>query len=588
LFFDIKRKDYELAAMADELSLEDGYNSSLLKEYDEYIRLAAPNERAFLTLQVLISVNIATKNFPQALSIVKKYKEFFGNDHKKTNNLINILEAKYDYSIQVNSISYNINTNDGSEYCPIVSADGSKLFFCGKNRSDNYGGEDIFVSEKKNEYWTKAKIVSDLSSANSNDAPLSISVDGTTLLLFKSGYIFSSEKNKYGWSDATKLSETINGNEWQADIMMSSDGKAMLFAAVSDENYNLFTDINSSYHGGYNHQTDIYVSLLNEYDNWSEPINIGNTINTIYSDRSPFLHPDMKTLYFCSDGHGGLGKLDFFKSTRLSDTCWDCWSEPVNMGKEINTEERDWGYQISTDGEVAYFARQDSDDNNNIYYLNIPKHLRPDYVATISGHLVDKYNQPVSADIRWEDLETGKDVGKSKSDPADGSFYIVLPLGRIYGYYVENDEYFPISNNVDLRNNDVAVEIVEDIDMVSFKQMIEDGDAVPVNNLFFNFGQYDLLPYSLPELKRVADIIKSNGLYVEISGHTDNVGTQEDNQELSVERAIAVKDFLISEGCDGSKLSTVGYGDTKPVATNDTDKGRAKNRRVELRFVQGP
>jgi len=780
LLYDNKIQDYALAKAGDELLLHLPYDSKNSKKYDEYIKLAAPNERSYVALQRLISSDIKYKNWYNALKTVKTYQSYFGDDNKKIIDLIHLLEAEWDYTIKIYSLGTFVNSKTGGELSPVISIDGRELYFCGKNRVDNIGGEDIFKTEKRNGYWTKAELVEGLSSAESNDAPLSISADGNKILLFKSGKIYYSEKSSYGWSYAKPFSNIINASEWQSDAMITSDGKSLIFTSsgLSGENIYLLNPYN--YHGDNLHPSDIYVSHLNDFGNWSEPINIGNVINTPYSERTPFLHPDMKTLYFSSDGHGGFGKLDVFKSTRLNDTCWNCWSEPINMGKEFNTSDSDMGYKISTSGDVAYFSYEqksdqqtsvlflldvsgsmygdklealqiaavqscqnaiinnsevsimafagdctnpivstldftkdineviysisdldadgntplyesltdaceylwtnssvsstnkviilmsDGDDNgcttldktlNNLKYrgllyriqciafdvnqyskayedlqkiaddskgqfyyaesisdlnvtfekagndifnihksnvntdimvCNLPNHLKPDFVATISGKIIDKNNQPVYAEIKWEDLETGNNVGQSKSDPIDGSFYIVLPLGKIYGYYVDSDEYFPISNNIDLRKNNVAVEIVEDIDMVSFKQMIEDGDAVPVNNLFFNFGQYDLLPYSLPELKRVADIIKSNGLYVEISGHTDNVGTQEDNQELSVERAIAVKDFLISEGCDGSKLSTVGYGDTKPVATNDTDKGRAKNRRVELRFVQGP
>jgi outer membrane protein OmpA-like peptidoglycan-associated protein len=340
------------------------------------------------------------------------------------------------------------------------------------------------------------------------------------------------------------------------------------------------------YHGNNLHACDIYVSILNEHNQWSEPINLGHVINTRYCDRMPFLHPDMKTLYFSSDGHGGLGKLDVFKSTRLADTCWDCWSEPVNMGKEINTTESDWGYKISTDGTRAYFSkRQNAKGDDDIYWLNLPNHLRPDFVATISGKITDTKNQPIATEIRWEDLERGEKVGQSKSDPTDGSYFIVLPLGKMYGYYVNKPEYYPISNNVDLRKINEAKEVVEDITLISYKQMIEDSIAVPINNLFFDFDQSVILPTSIPELKRLANIIKLKNPKVEISGHTDSVGDDQYNQVLSEKRAAAVKDFLVTEGCNPDRLFTIGYGRSRPVESNESDAGRAKNRRVEIKFV---
>jgi outer membrane protein OmpA-like peptidoglycan-associated protein len=207
-------------------------------------------------------------------------------------------------------------------------------------------------------------------------------------------------------------------------------------------------------------------------------------------------------------------------------------------------------------------------------------------VATVSGKLLDKNNNPVAAEIRWEDLQTGKNVGQSKSDPADGSFFIVLPLGKIYGYYIDKNEYFPISNNIDLRTNNKPIQLESDINIVTFKQMIEEGTSVPINNLFFDFAKYDLLPYSIPELQRIATIIKTNNLKVEIDGHTDNIGDEKTNQILSEKRANSVKEFLVNEGCDVSLLTIVGFGETKPVATNENEAGRAKNRRVEFKFIK--
>ena len=774
---DIKIKDYELANAGDKLFLHLPYNYKLYKEYDEYIKLAAPNERSFIALQRLISNDLKNKNWYNAINTIKKYESYFDKDNEKVLNLINLLETKWDYSIKIKSIGNKVNTSDGGEISPVISADDKTLYFCGKNRDDNIGGEDIFKATKKNGYWTDVKLVNGLSSSESNDAPLSISSDGNTILLFKSGKIFYSNKTAYGWTYAKEFSEKINQSDWQSDAMFSSDGKTLIFTSTGLPGENIYIVNPYNYHGDNIHPSDIYVSHLNDFGMWSDPENIGFTINTPYSERTPFLHPDMKTLYFSSDGHGGFGKLDVFKSTRLSDTCWNCWSEPINMGKEFNTQDNDMGYKISTAGDVAYFsyeqksnqqssvlllldvsgsmegeklealqtaaiqtcqnaiinnsevailafagtilnpiastleftkdindviyniaflyagggtplyeaytsaceymwknssrsstnkviilmtdgeptslttldktlnnlkyrgllyrtqcvafdvnkysiAAQDlekianssggqfyysesvsdlgmtfekagsdifniskADGKTDIMVCNLPNHLKPDFVATVSGKIVDKDNNPVYTDIRWEDLETGKNVGQSKSDPVDGSFFIVLPLGKIYGYYVDQDDYFPISNNVDLRDSTSAVVIDENINVVSFKQMIEDGTAVPVNNLFFSVARSSLLPSSIPELKRVAKIIVANDLKVEISGHTDSDGEEEDNQALSEKRAEAVKEFLINEGCNPDKIITIGYGETKPIITNDTEEGKAKNRRVELKFI---
>jgi outer membrane protein OmpA-like peptidoglycan-associated protein len=581
---EIKAIDYALADLGDNLSLNTSYTKEQEYNYDSYIRQAAPREKAFVALQRMISLDVDKKNWQGAIAKVNSYKPFFGEKNKKIDDLISLLTAKWDPTIRIQTFGPEINTKEGGEYLPVISADERYIFFCGRNRPDGNGNEDIYFARLKTR--SPAQILKDLSEYSSNDAPVSISTDGTSLMMFRNGKLLVSEKSENGWGYPSELPAGINAGSWQADAMVSSDGNALLFSSVREGNLDYYwKDKPKNYHGDNNYPSDIYVSLKNEWGEWGEPINLGKTINTIYTDRSPFLHPDMKTLYFSSSGHGGMGELDVFKSTRLDESCWDCWSEPVNMGKEINTYGTDWGYKISTDGDKAFFAKNETPADYDVFWLNLPKHLRPDFVATISGSLLDKNNKPIAAEIRWEDLQTGKSVGQSKSDPSDGSFYIVLPLGKIYGYYVDKDGYFPISNNIDLKNNAKPIAIDSNIDLVTFQQMIDEGIAVPINNLFFETGKYAVLSTSFPELKRIAKIIQANNLKVVIEGHTDNVGEDAANLTLSEQRANAVKEFLIKEGCNPSQLNTKGFGKTKPVAPNDTEKGRAKNRRVEIKLT---
>ena len=367
--------------------------------------------------------------------------------------------------------------------------------------------------------------------------------------------------------------------------MFSSDGNALIFASVREQDgFGVNNSHNEFYHSSQRYYSDLYVSTF-ENEKWSTPINLGAQINTIYAERSPFLHPDMKTLYFSSDGHGGIGNLDVFMSTRISDSCWDCWSDPINLGKQINSIEDDWGYKISTDGKVAYFSKDsESTSGEDIYSITLPAHLRPDVVAKIEGTLKDLNDNPVAASIRWEDLESNKVIGTAKSDPSSGEYFIVLPMGKNYGYFIEDTAYFPISRNLDLRDKSDAIEVSNEIVAVTFQEMIEKKIPIPMNNLFFEFGKSTILRSSIPELRRVADIIKSKDLSIELSGHTDNVGSASMNQKLSEDRAKSVKEFLIQAGVETERIITKGYGFSIPVDTNETEEGRAKNRRVEIRL----
>lgn len=545
---------------------------------EEFIRAFAPNFLAVKRLSYIILDDIKAKRWNKAFEIVSAYKDYFGNDYKYL-NLYNTLKEPFDKSVKINNMGSMINSNPGSQYSVVISADSKTLLFCGRSRKDSKGGEDIFISTKKNGVWTKSKLFPDINTSFGNEGPEALSVDGTQLLLFKNGNLCVSHKNRNGWSYPELMPDNINICTWQADAMMSSDGKAILFAAAKETPHELQEGFSV-----YDH-SNIYVSLLGDDGEWGEPIDLGHVINTPFCDRAPFLHPDMKTLYFSSEGHGSFGSMDIFMSTRLNDDSWTEWSEPINLGKEINTVESDCWYKISTDGKTAFFSKAD-DQREQIFWLNLPEKLRPNAVATISGQLRDTKGNPVATAIRWEDLEENVTVGQSQTDPADGSFFIVLPMGKNYGYYINSDDYFPISNNLDLRKKNENIILENNIEVASIKQMMEDSIPMPLNNIFFAVGDSALMPSSVAELIRVAALINRIGMKVEISGHTDNTGDFDKNQLLSQARANSVYNFLIAQGCNSEMLTTKGYGQTRPVATNKTVEGRQKNRRVEIRFLK--
>ncbi|MCI5777428.1 MAG: OmpA family protein [Bacteroidales bacterium] len=538
---------------------------------DEFICAAAPYYAAFLQLRELVVEDLKTKSWAKAAATVKKFADCFGSDHNYM-NLLSVLEAPADKAVKVNSFGANINTK-GEEYCSAMSGDGKTMLFCGKDRKDNMGLEDIFISTKRNGVWTKAKLIPDLNTPYGNEAPEALSADGTKLILFKDGNQYVSEKTAKGWSSPKSLSSNINISSWQADAMITSDGRAILFTSRNCSPHELSTSQN------------IYVSLLDENGEWGTPVDLGPTINTPFCDRSPILHPDMKTLYFCSEGHGAIGGLDVFKSTRLRDDSWTEWSEPVSLGKEINTIDNECWYKISTDGKTAYFSKT-LNDNQDIFWLNLPEKMRPNPVATVSGRLSDPHGKPVTAVIKWEDLEQHKIIGQSQTDPEDGSFFIILPMGRNYGYYIDDEQFFPLSSNLDLSKKNENVVIENNLNIATIQQMIDEKIPMPLNNLFFNTGDSTLLATSVDELRRVANLIQKTGRKVEIGGHTDNTGDKVRNQLLSEARAMAAKSFLVEMGCDADKIITVGYGDSQNVADNKTTEGRRKNRRVEIRFVE--
>ena len=180
-----------------------------------------------------------------------------------------VLEAPVDKDVKVVSIGNSINSATGQEFAPFISADDKSLYFTGRYRKDSLGGEDIYVSRKDAKgRWGKAHIISEINTERGNESLEAISADGTTMLLFKNGFIYSSEKTADGWSMPVKLSDNINISTWQADVMITSDGQAMLFAAVSK----IKSEVVAS--------TNIFVSVLDSKGNWGKPIDLGPVINT--------------------------------------------------------------------------------------------------------------------------------------------------------------------------------------------------------------------------------------------------------------------------------------------------------------------
>ncbi len=563
-------------------------------DYDLYIKENAPNENAFVAVQRIAEKYLAVKDWAGAIHVYKSYMNDFPQMTERFNKIIAILEAP-DENLVVKNVGSWVNT-PSSEYAPVISADGSRLYFTGYDRMHGSSSEDIFYSRWNGRSWVTANNIGhSINTKRKNESLDGISSDGTRLFLmgsFKGSFdasdIFYIDKTARGWGKIQHFPKPINTGYTEANAVASSDGKAVLFTSDRPGGVGKYEPKGMFFHGAFVGNVDIYVTIKTD-TGWSAPINLGPDINTPYCEYSPFLHPDGKTLYFSSDGHPGLGRMDVFKSTRLDDNSWTSWSEPVNLGKQINTPGHDWGYKISTDGELAYFAtagKNDSYGKEDIYTITVPEKAKPQYVATITGHVYDESGDQLEAEIVWEDLKTGEEKGRLRSDPVDGSYFIVLPLGKNYGYYASKEGYYPESQNVNLTKQDSSIRINEDIVLNLLLDLKAKDEVILLNNIFFEFDKAELLPESYAELNRVVKFLMQNpSQSVEISGHTDNKGTNEYNRELSDRRAKAVVEYLVENGCNAENIVARGYGESKPVATNDTENGRAKNRRVEMKFL---
>ncbi len=470
-----------------------------------------------------------------------------------------------------------INSSE-DDYLPVLSLDEQTLYFC-STRPGGLGGEDIWYSKKVNGQWTAPKNIGPPLNTPSNEALLSIAPDGKTVYLFGNyadskggGDIFVSTHTDSGWTIPKNIGPPISSNYWDVDAYISNNGKYLFFTSSRPAD--------STAAGGKN--ADIFVSVWGD-STWGKPINLGPTINTPLIDRHPFFHPDGKTLYFCSQGHNSMGGFDIFKSIKLSDS-WTDWSTPENIGPPINSKNDDLFYSISTLGDYVYFStkRPDSYGGFDLYYVLLPQKAKPKPVFTLKGRITDPDGNPLKAKIVLQDLETGDTLAIINNNPETGEYFSVLPAGKKVSYTVMSRNHLFKSDHMDTGKLEESEE--EDLN-IELQPIVEKKEIV-LNNIFFNFNSADLRPESLPELKKVVQIMNENPkLGVEIQGHTDDIGSEEYNLKLSQKRAQAVADFLIKEGVESERLTVVGYGKTQPIAPNTTEEGRQKNRRVVFKIL---
>jgi outer membrane protein OmpA-like peptidoglycan-associated protein len=258
------------------------------------------------------------------------------------------------------------------------------------------------------------------------------------------------------------------------------------------------------------------------------------------------------------------------------------WGKALNLGYPINTGADENSLLVSADGEVAYFAsdREGGLGDLDLYSFELYPEARPLAVSFIRGKVTDRTNgQPVEADVQLYDLATGKLATGAYSDPRTGEFLVCIPAGRSYALNASSEGYLFFSQNYDVATGTPKEPYTLNVPL----SPLTAGSVIALRNIFFNTASYDLLPASNAELEKLVQLLRTNTtLRIELGGHTDNVGADAANLTLSDQRAQAVRDFVIAQGIDASRITAKGYGETKPVATNDTEEGRAQNRRTEV------
>lgn len=492
--------------------------------------------------------------------------------------------------LKIENLGININS-DLPELRPTISADGNTLFFICENHPVNTkynsvpNSQDIWYSRRDSSgKWSEARHLAYPLNTSQYNAVYWMSPDNNRILIrgaflngafHGKGVSMCSLKSNGRWSEPNALmiknySKYDRGR--QSGATMAHDGKTLLLYMTPEP-------------GGENN--DLFVCFLTADGSWTEPKNLGKTINSPLTDEmTPYVAADGITLYFSSNRPGGLGDNDIWMTRRLDKT-WQKWSEPVNLGSPINTENWDAFFTLDAGGEYAYLTTNlNTYGESDIVRVKLLEREKPNPVLMVSGNVYNqKTKEPITASLVYETLPDGVEAGNAISNASDGSFKIVLPYDKNYLIRAIADKFFAVSENLNLDSLVKAgyKEIHKDLYLVP----IEIGQVVRLNNVFFDFDKADLRSESFVELDRVVKLLEENpAIEIEMSAHTDSRGSDEYNFKLSDNRARSVMEYILSKGIAPNRITSQGYGETKPVVDNDTDENRQLNRRVEFKILK--
>lgn len=468
------------------------------------------------------------------------------------------------------------------EYLPYLTADNQELLFTSR-RPGNIGGyssmlrdysEDFYLATWQDTGWSEAQNLGAPINTPENEGSATMSEDGRTIYFTacnqEGGYgscdIYRATRQGKRWSQPELLPAPVNSKYWDGQPCLSPDGQALYFA--SDRPGGV---------GSY----DLWV-CYRQGDRWTAAQPLDSTINTQGHEDSPFLHADGITLYFSSDFHPGFGSEDLFVAYRQED---GSFSQPQNLGYPLNTVSNESNIFVSANGQRGFINsdRAGGLGGSDLYTFELDERIRPQIATFLRGTVIDSATEaPLGAAIQLVDVEKGDTIRQATSDPIDGRFLMSLPLDKEYAAFVEKPGYLFASKNFFLK--DLAEETYFELTIPL--SPIRKGITVELKNIFFESGKYALQESSKPELRFLVNYLQDTPrLRIEIQGHTDNVGSETDNQTLSQNRAEAVRAYLIEQGIAAARIEATGYGESQPITSNETEEGRAQNRRTEFKVL---
>ncbi|MBN2165021.1 MAG: OmpA family protein [Marinilabiliaceae bacterium] len=542
-------------------------------------------------------------NYNEAIEWFKKYQSKPGASKSAINPDEWIIRAEFakdavEKKRQIVPINMGEAINSSyDEYWPSLTADEQTLVFTVMIPKDTiafkmgnlpksalYYQEDFYFSQCNNDgQWFNREAIQPPLNSDQNEGAQSLSADGNWMFFTGCGRpksmgscdIYFSQRTENGWAKPVNLGSSLNTPYWESQPSFSADGQTLYFV--------------SNKPGGYGGR-DIYSARVVSLKDDGTPIfaevkNMGPVVNTAKDENSPFIHPDNKTLFFSTDGWPGMGEMDIFYSVKNEE---GIWSQAKNVGYPINTNNDEIGFIVNAKGDKAYYSTDgfsDSFGGKDIYTFELPEDVRPSPVSYVKGFVYDaETNKRISAKFELLSLRTGKLVATTNATKYSGQFLLCLPSGENYAFNVSKSGYLFYSDHFDLKENyDASKPKLIDI----YLNPIKAGQIITLKNVFFETDSYMLRDESKVELDRVCMLLNENtDIKIEVQGHTDNIGSAAYNNDLSQKRANEVVNYLISKGIDKKRLASKGYGFSKAIESNDTEQGRAKNRRTEMMIIE--
>ena len=472
-----------------------------------------------------------------------------------------------DNLVRVTNLGDSVNSSN-SEYFPTVTVQDSLLLFMRRNKDKR---EDFLFSNIIENGYTNAKPLLDaLNFADKKGAP-SLSSDLNTLYYaaeyMESGYgrydIYKVTKTDSGWSAPMNLGRNINSDFWESAPSIAPDGQALYFSSNKPGGY-----------GG----IDIYVSYKTKNGFWSQAMNLGPNINTKGDDQTPFIHADNRTLYFASNGWPGYGGTDLFVSYKKVD---GKWSTPTNLGYPINTFDNEGSIAIASNGSEGYIAsdRIDSRGELDIYKVVLPQKARAHKTYYFNGLITDaNTHKPIPGLVKL-------------TDPKDTTKFMLINVDSTGSFVLSIPEFDSLGIQINSPQHDYASNILSKASLIQIAGTTQYFNLNPIQNkftkefknVFFSVNAAQLTPASFVELDALVNYLESNkNANIFIEGHTDNTGSETANMNLSEKRANAIAQYLIQKGIASQRITSKGFGASKPIANNDTPEGRAQNRRTSF------